>query len=53
LEPLDYREFHRMSQLLFRDLFIELDREIENLELIPKHGPGVVNIPALVLTSME
>jgi hypothetical protein len=40
LEPLDYREFHRMSQLLFRDLFIELDREIENLELIPKHGPG-------------
>jgi hypothetical protein len=40
MEPLDYREFHRMSQLLFRDLFAEVDREINDLELIPKHGPG-------------
>ncbi|DAD52221.1 RNA-directed RNA polymerase, partial [ssRNA phage Zoerhiza.2_9] len=40
LDSLDYREFERMSQLLFRDLFIGVDREINNLELIPKHGPG-------------
>jgi len=40
LDSLDYREFERMSQLLFRDLFIGVDREINKLELIPKHGPG-------------
>ena len=40
LSPLDKSEFRRMSHLLFRDLFLELDRKIENLELIPKHGPG-------------
>lgn len=36
----DYSEFHRLSSLLFRDLFSELDRKIQDLELIPRHGPG-------------
>jgi len=40
LDSLDLREFKRMSHLLFRDLFCVVDREIHNLELIPKHGPG-------------
>jgi len=36
----DLADFRRISQLLFRELFTALDREIWNLELIPKHGPG-------------
>jgi hypothetical protein len=36
----DYSEFQRMSDLLFRDVFLAMDRKIHNLELIPKHGPG-------------
>lgn len=34
-------DFVRISSMLFRDVFIDLDRKIFNLELIPKHGPGV------------
>jgi len=35
-------EFGRMAQLLFGDLFSELDRKIYNGEIVPKHGPGAV-----------
>jgi len=40
LSPEDHSEFFRMSQLLFRDLFVQIDRKIDLLELVPKHGPG-------------
>ena len=40
LDSLDFKEFKRMSTLLFRDLFLKIDRKIYNDELIPKHGPG-------------
>jgi hypothetical protein len=36
----DYSEFMRMSDLLFRDLFSEVNRKVDLLELVPKHGPG-------------
>ena len=38
----DVDEFGRMAQLLFRDLFSYLDREIWEGNIIPKHGPGAV-----------
>jgi len=40
LEPSDIEDFRRVSSLLFRDMFLDLDRKIHNLELVPKHGPG-------------
>ena len=40
MDPTDLSDFSRISSLLFRDLFLDLDRKIENLELVPKHGPG-------------
>jgi hypothetical protein len=40
LNPLDHREFLRMSRLLYAGLFSDMSREVHNLELIPKHGPG-------------
>jgi len=40
MDSTDYGEFKRMSDLLFRDFFIGLDRKINALELVPKHGPG-------------
>jgi hypothetical protein len=40
LGPQEIEDFRRISQLLFRDLFTKLDREIYYGELIPKHGPG-------------
>jgi hypothetical protein len=36
----DHDEFRRMSRILFGGLFSKVNREIDNLELIPKHGPG-------------
>jgi hypothetical protein len=33
-------DFVRIGRMLFRGLFSELDRQIWNLELTPKHGPG-------------
>ena len=38
----DVAEFGRMAQLLFGDLFRDLDRKIWNNEIVPKHGPGAV-----------
>ena len=36
----DFSEFRRLSTLLFGNLFSELDLAVQNLELVPKHGPG-------------
>ena len=36
----DLSEFSRMAQLLYRDLFTALDRDIYNGDIVPKHGPG-------------
>jgi len=40
MESSDYGEFRRMASLLFRDTFLDLDRKVAALELVPKHGPG-------------
>lgn len=40
MKPVDFDEFHRMSELLFGRLFTEMDSKIYNDELVPKHGPG-------------
>jgi len=36
----DREAFVHMAQMLFGDVFRRIDREIDNVELIPKHGPG-------------
>jgi hypothetical protein len=33
-------DFERMSSVLFTDLFVRADREIYELNVVPKHGPG-------------
>jgi len=33
-------DFERMSSVLFTDLFVQADREIYELDVVPKHGPG-------------
>ena len=38
--PSDIEDFIRISSLLFRDLFLDVERKLHNLELVPKHGPG-------------
>jgi len=38
----DVNEFGRMAQLLFRDVFLDLDIAVFNQEIVPKHGPGAV-----------
>jgi hypothetical protein len=40
LDSLDLKEFERMSQLLFRDIFSKIDSDIYYGNHIPKHGPG-------------
>ena len=40
LSPIDLEAFHRISSLLFRELFTKVDREVYDLSIIPKHGPG-------------
>ena len=40
LLPIDLEEFKRVSNLLFRRLFSELETKVYNQELVPKHGPG-------------
>jgi hypothetical protein len=35
-----YEEFNQVSSLLFRDLFAQIDREIYEGDILPKHGPG-------------
>jgi len=33
-------DFHRVSRLLFRDIFTAVDNSIADLDVFPKHGPG-------------
>lgn len=40
LDPNDLRAFHDMAQLLFRDVFAQMDREVYEGNIVPKHGPG-------------
>jgi len=40
LAPIDFEDFRRVSSLLFGNMFSKIDREVYNLELVPKHGPG-------------
>jgi len=40
LSEKDIAEFQRMSSLLYRDLFTEVDADVYYGELLPKHGPG-------------
>ena len=35
-------EFSQVSSVLFGRMFLKMDRDIRNGELIPKHGPGAV-----------
>jgi hypothetical protein len=37
----DLSDFHRISSILFRDVFSSLDHMIYDESIIPKHGPGV------------
>jgi len=34
------RNFSRISNMLFRDVFTDMDREVYEGNIIPKHGPG-------------
>jgi hypothetical protein len=38
--PQEIEEFHRVSRLLWADLFAKVDNAIANYEILPKHGPG-------------
>lgn len=38
--PKSISDFHRVSALLFREVFTEVDRKIYYNEVKPKHGPG-------------
>jgi hypothetical protein len=40
LDSLDFKEFERMSQLLFSGIFSRVDSDVYYEECIPKHGPG-------------
>jgi hypothetical protein len=36
----DFRDFTRISDLLYGELFTQMDRDVYYGELLPKHGPG-------------
>lgn len=38
--PQNTEDFHRVSRLLWADLFAAVDNSIANFEVVPKHGPG-------------
>lgn len=38
--PSENEGFHRVSRLLWADLFATVDNAVANYEIIPKHGPG-------------
>jgi len=38
----DLCEFQRISDLLFREVFTQMDRDVYYGQLLPKHGPGAV-----------
>ncbi len=35
-----YEEFHRVSMLLWADVFTEVDQKVHDFGILPKHGPG-------------
>jgi len=37
----DLDDFHRIGRLLYARVFNSVDHKVYNLELVPKHGPGV------------
>jgi len=42
LDPLYLEDFRRVSDLLYRDVFAKLERDLQWGRLVPKHGPGGV-----------
>jgi hypothetical protein len=38
--PDDFREFSRMSSMLFGNVFDRVNREVDTFNIWPKHGPG-------------
>jgi hypothetical protein len=38
----DFVEFQTMSDLLFREVFTQMDRDVYYGQLLPRHGPGAV-----------
>jgi hypothetical protein len=38
--PEEIQRFHRVSRLLWADLFATVDNAVANYEILPKHGPG-------------
>lgn len=38
--PQETEEFHRVSRLLWANLFATVDNAVANYEILPKHGPG-------------
>jgi len=38
--PRENEDFHRVSRLLWADLFAAVDNAVANYEITPKHGPG-------------
>ena len=39
-QKVDFSDFHRIGKLLFAEMFTEMDREVYQGNLSPKHGPG-------------
>jgi len=42
LGPSYLEEFHRVSAVLFGDVFAKVDRDVDFGRIVPKHGPGTV-----------
>jgi hypothetical protein len=42
LSSQDREDFHRISRMLFADMFSNIDLAIYNGDILPKHGPGSV-----------
>jgi len=40
VDPVDLDEFNRVAEVLFGDMFAELDHKVLEGSLVPKHGPG-------------
>jgi hypothetical protein len=38
--PQETEDFHRISRLLWADLFSAVDKAVADYEIVPKHGPG-------------
>ncbi len=38
--PQETEDFHRVSRLLWADLFAAVDNDVANFKIVPKHGPG-------------